>query len=36
MRSLVREPRFAGLVVSVLGAGIALNIAAFAVFNARS
>ena len=32
-RSLVREPRFTGLVIGVLGVGMALNISAFAVFN---
>jgi len=34
VRSLVREPRFTGLVVGVLAVGIALNASAFAVLNA--
>ncbi len=34
LRSLVREPRFSGLVVGVLAVGIALNTSVFAVLNA--
>lgn len=34
VRSLVREPRFTGLVVGVLAVGIALNTSAFAALNA--
>lgn len=34
VRSLVREPRFSGLVVGVLALGIALNTSAFGVLNA--